>query len=150
MELQGHASVHLCWPPWPAPIKKTMVLMFLRYQGSGWEGCCICFCEQPKKRTQMEVESGGYRLGPIESREAEELQERARVRQRRGYDVPSHPALPSPSRLIGPSQLPSFRMGPSSPPLSTSCSSCGSKVSFTQEPGLPSPTLPLVCVFLTL
>lgn len=49
----------LCWPPWPAPIKKTMALMFLRHQGSGWECCCICFCEQPKKRTQMEVESGG-------------------------------------------------------------------------------------------
>lgn len=84
--------------------------------------------------------------GPLNLGRQKRLQERTGVRQRRRYDIPFHPALPSPARLTGPSQIPSFRMGHSSPGLSTSCSSCGSKSSFTQEPGLQSLTLPLVCV----
>lgn len=58
MELQGHLIVmatplSICVGL--LPIKKTMVLMFPRYQGRGVcvKCCCIWFCQQPRKRTQM-------------------------------------------------------------------------------------------------
>lgn len=144
----GHPPVHLCWPPWPAPHQENHGAHVPETQGRGdVKRCCLWFSQQPRKRTQMEKERR-LKSGAAESREVEGSsgKDQGQAEERLWYASPSCPAFPADWSF----PAPSFRMGLSSPLLSTSCSSCGSKASFTREPGLQSPTLPLVCVFLTL